>query len=427
VKHKVQVAVANFADVARIGPLVGVSIDAINATVISAPAPVLVIEGQHRRRAAETKLVLASAAAASAGTGPLVGLDWEPWFTPHNFNWNGGTMTSEAIPSVGRYTSIDILPMLQHLAWIEAASIDFLFVDWSNNLWGKTAWAQRNPNVQEIVNATQLTMGVYASERARRLAAGDSAGAASVPKFAFLLGFDNGPNTTQAAIYEELDFIRDAMMLNDSVGIDSFVVAPQSDAPGAPMLPLAVIFDGSGRDHSTWSHPDFALRFMASQLQGRPTLGTKEQYWSWMDGAPAPVIARRPDGSAEAATATSAYFAGAGWIGAGAAGHAGGATLVVTVLSIWADTGNQGPVCSEGSPGCDHSVATGPSPANLSFVLVNQWNEFAGQANGQGYGPNHDLYVDSYSAELTNDMEPTDLAACAYRRPNTTCGGYGYR
>lgn len=63
----------------------------------------------------------------------------------------------------------------------------------------------------------------------------------------------------------------------------------------------------------------------------------------------------------------------------------------------------------------------------MSFVLVNQWNEFAGQPNGGGYGPHHDDFVDSYSSELTNDMEPTDLAACGYKRPNITCGGYGYR
>lgn len=77
------------------------------------------------------------------------------------------------------------------------------------------------------------------------------------------------------------------------------------------------------------------------------------------------------------------------------------------------------------------------------FLFVCQWNEFAGellflllmvapfigfagtgQANGQGYGPNHDDYVDSYSAELSNDMEPTSLTACAYARPNTVCGGW---
>ena len=61
------------------------------------------------------------------------------------------------------------------------------------------------------------------------------------------------------------------------------------------------------------------------------------------------------------------------------------------------------------------------------FLLICQWNEFAGQANGGGIGPNHNIYVDSHSPQLSNDIEPTSLTTCAYKRPNKTCDGYGWQ
>jgi hypothetical protein len=65
---------------------------------------------------------------------------------------------------------------------------------------------------------------------------------------------------------------------------------------------------------------------------------------------------------------------------------------------------------------------------------VHQWNEFAGQENGQGlpvdYWGQHpektaktsEAYGDEYNVQLSDDIEPTDLHACTYRG----CGGWGY-
>ena len=49
------------------------------------------------------------------------------------------------------------------------------------------------------------------------------------------------------------------------------------------------------------------------------------------------------------------------------------------------------------------------------FIEIHQFNEFAGQPEGHGYGPNKDVYVDSYSVELSDDIEPVSLTAPAYR------------
>jgi len=56
------------------------------------------------------------------------------------------------------------------------------------------------------------------------------------------------------------------------------------------------------------------------------------------------------------------------------------------------------------------------------FVAINQWNEFFGQKEGQGYGRDHYQYMDEYVLAHSDDLEPTQLDGCAYRG----CGGWGY-
>ncbi|MGH7193804.1 MAG: hypothetical protein ACREJM_09765, partial [Candidatus Saccharimonadales bacterium] len=60
--------------------------------------------------------------------------------------------------------------------------------------------------------------------------------------------------------------------------------------------------------------------------------------------------------------------------------------------------------------------------ARPKFIQVHQWNEFAGQKEGQGSGPQHRVYVDEYNLPFSDDLEPTQLHGCAYRG----CGGWGY-
>jgi len=50
-------------------------------------------------------------------------------------------------------------------------------------------------------------------------------------------------------------------------------------------------------------------------------------------------------------------------------------------------------------------------------VLLHQWNEFTGAPNGSEW------YGDSYTVELSDDMEPVSLTADGYRGDS---GGWGY-
>lgn len=332
----------------------------------------------------------------TSSSGPQVGMYWEPWFTPLNF---GGWPVAEAIPVTGTYESSQPLMARVHALWMMRAGVHAVGIDWTNNLWSKTDWSQRDPNVQELINDTQLAMGVWGGMRATE--------GLAAPGAVLLLGLDNGPVASVNAINGELDFMRDALLTNVSVGASGFLADPTTGQP------VVAIFDGTGADHSTFQRAPWSIRWMASQLQNDPQWASQLGYWTWMDGVAAPIITpRHSDPSrAEAATAASAYFAGGGWLGSDAAGKRGGATLFNTFSSILARAGRD----SSGTA------------AAIDFLWVNQWNEYAGQGNGQGYGPNKNIYVDIYSSELGNDMEPTDLRACGYARPGVACGGYGWR
>jgi hypothetical protein len=116
--------------------------------------------------------------------------------------------------------------------------------------------------------------------------------------------------------------------------------------------------------------------------------------WSWMDCTMPQVT--HFDGKPESVTVNVGHFGPDGWIYPPAQGQRGGATLVETF-----------------------QVAMEARPLVLQF---HQFNEFAGQPEGQGHGPNHDHYYDSYSSELNDDIEPTSLSAPAYRGT----GGWGF-
>jgi hypothetical protein len=55
------------------------------------------------------------------------------------------------------------------------------------------------------------------------------------------------------------------------------------------------------------------------------------------------------------------------------------------------------------------------------FLIVCQWNEFAGAPDGSP------SYADSYNVSLSNDMEPTSLTECGHvRKGDRACGGWGF-
>ncbi len=121
----------------------------------------------------------------------LVGMEWEPWFTRTNDIWT----LAEAVPLVGLYDSFNPLVVLQHAYWMVDAGVDFIVVDWTNNLWGVPHWADRGVYAQELINATTFTIAQY--DRLRRAGV-------PVPKVVLLLGLDNGAAEPVGCLMEEV-------------------------------------------------------------------------------------------------------------------------------------------------------------------------------------------------------------------------------
>jgi hypothetical protein len=305
----------------------------------------------------------------------LVGMQWEPWFTPRNAFWQ----TAQAVPSVGFYDSYNRDVIRQHVLWFADLGVDFIMPDWSNHIWGKQHWSERPPATNEIIHATNLLLETLADMKQEGIPA---------PKVVLMPGLSNGPPAAMTAVNEELAWVHDAWVKNPR--FDGLWL----DFDGKPLI---VILDcgtvarkeATPVDESLWT-----VRWMSTQLQKshHEELG----YWTWMDGSARPVVTYR-DGKPEVVTPTPAYFGDGGWLYPQARGRRGGTTYIESFKTAM-----------ESRP---------------RVILLHQWNEYAGQPEGQGYGDKHDVYVDSYSVELSDDLEPVSMTADGYRKDT---GGWGY-
>ncbi len=305
----------------------------------------------------------------------LVGMQWEPWFSPSNANWS----TAQAVPVMGFFHSWDRDVTRQHMIWMVESGVDFLVVDWTNHLWGKEHWNERGPHANEILHATQMALDVLAEMRDEGI---------PVPRVVLYPGLNNGPATTTTAVNEELDWI-----------YHTYVRNPRFAGLFLEYLekPLVIIHNGGGPKALDGQEPideeQFTVRWHSSQHDTNHL--NEEGYWSWMDGSLEPMLTTY-EGEPEALTVSVAFFDGRGWTGPGAFGRRNGWTYVESFRS---------------------ALRHRPK-----FIEIHQFNEFAGQMEGQGYGPDGDLYGDSYSVELSDDIEPVSLSAPGYRGD----GGWGY-
>ena len=305
----------------------------------------------------------------------LVCIQWEPWFTPSNAYWQ----TAEAVPVVGYYDSYNRDVLRQHILWFMELGIDFIMPDWSNHIWGKQHWDERPDSTNEIIHATSLLLEQLARMKQEGL---------PVPKVALMPGLTNGPPTTMTAMNEQINWVYNAWVRNPRFA------GLWQDYDGKPLVVILDTAVAAPKEKIPVDESHFTVRWMSTQLQM-----TKHEdlgYWSWMDGSLRPVVTYR-EGKPEAVTVTPGYFAEFGWTGDKARGRRGGSTYIESFKT---------------------AIET-----HARVVQVHQWNEFAGQAEGQGFGPNHDRYVDTYSVELSDDLEPVSLTAPGYRGDK---GGWGF-
>lgn len=334
----------------------------------------------------------------------LFGMQWEPWFCHGIRSWR----TAQAVPLVGFYESYNRDVIRQHILWMMDLGVDFIFPDWTNHIWGCKHWDERKDGVNAIVHATTLTLEVLAEMRAEGL---------PVPQVVLFPGLSNGPPATMEALNEELAWIYHTYVRNPRfeglwleydgkplmVVLDTGAIGDKrgraKDSFKIPFFKQTLGLSETELDAFREAQPEvdnryFTVRWMSSQND--TTHHHELGYWSWMDGSIDPPVTYY-QGEAEAATVSVGFFGALGWSKAGGHGRRGGATLLETFNPVF-----------------HHKP---------KFVFLHQFNEYSGQAEGHGYGPEKDIYVDTYSVELSDDMEPVSLTSPGYRGDQ---GGWGF-
>jgi hypothetical protein len=314
--------------------------------------------------------------------GTLIGVQYETFFTPHNV---GSWDTAEAIPILGKYSSYDVKVMRKHEEWFEYLGVDWLLLDWSNMLWTEPKWEEHTAATKELEDTTDLLFKTYSQlEKEGR----------HPPRLVIMLGLQNGPPVPKGS--ERLNGIIDWTTKN-------FLDKPEYKNlwlyyHGRPLLTIlfnvGLSCEDISKQTSSVRAPDWTVRWMGSQLQ---TTGVEKcGFWSWMDGTIRQVVTHT-EGMAEEVVVTPSCF---------------------PPPKLWLDAHTVGR--DHGTPYIESwKVAFESQP---KFIQIHQWNEFAGQKQGEGYGPEHDIYGDEYNLELSDDLEPVQMDKCAYRG----CGGWGY-
>jgi hypothetical protein len=342
---------------------------------------------------------------AASDDGHLFCVQWEPWFIPGPGSWT----SAEAVPIVGFYDSYNEDVIRQHVLWFMDLGVNFIMPDWSNHIWGKKHWNEIGDGARAIVHATTCFLEVLAKMRDEGI---------DVPKVAIMPGISNGPPATMIALNEQLDWIYQNYVLNprfkglfqDYDGKPLMIIldigalgSKKGTAKSAFRVPffeqtLAMKeqeLDAFRKAQGPIDDSHFTIRYMSSQNQ--ITRHHELGYWSWMDGQMEPMVTYF-NGKPEAITVTPAFFEPLGWTAANSYGRRGGTTYLESFK---------------------YALKSKPR-----VIFLHQFNEFAGQAEGHGLGKNHDIYLDEYSTELSDDLEPVSLTASGFRDSTRGWGFY---
>jgi len=339
-------------------------------------------------------------------SGSLIGMQYENFFV-HDLptGANGGLSgsgpfypvvnweTAEAIPILGKYDSYNVDVIKKHTEWFNHLGIDWILIDWTNMLWSTPPWEAHTGGTKDLEETADLFIKTYAEmdRQGKR-----------VPRLVFMLSPGNGGTAPDG-------FAR----VNTII---AYLKSHYFDRPeyknlwlyygGKPLLTLLYyVPDGQcaavQKGENSIVAPGLTIRWMGTQLQNNH--GESCGMWSWMDGTIRQVVTRR-DGKPEETVVAPACFR----MDIAKDGPTGG----------WRDPSATGR--DHGAPYIESwKVAFENRP---KFIQIHQWNEFAGQKDGEGGGPKHDFFGDEYNVEFSEDIEPTQTGAVSYRDR----GGWGY-
>ena len=292
----------------------------------------------------------------------LIGMEYETWFGPGYAQWGH----EEAVPILGHYSSLDPRVLRQQTLWFDQMGINFVELDWTNNLTKPFPDAP----ARECIASNNVLFHLYAHMRQH-------------PKIVFLMGPEHNYWLNHTTAYtgpwfeKQLNYVY-AHYINNPKYKNIYL-----HYLGKPLLLLYL--NGPRFAHPpVVRDPRFTIRYVGAWLQY-----TREQrygVWSWYDQKATPTFYH---GKAEALTVASGYPAisspGKGlnnWLSP----DAGGKNYGETYRTQW-------------------RVADQYRP---HFLFLCQWNEFEPP--------------DQYSVNLSNDMEPTLMSELGSHRPS----GWGF-
>lgn len=346
-------------------------------------------------------------------------MQWEPWFCWGIRSWH----TAQAVPLVGFYEAYNRDVLRQHFLWMIELGVDFILPDWTNHIWKCKHWDERSNGVNAIVHVTTLALETLAEMKAEGL---------PVPKVALFPGLSNGYPATMEALNEQLNWIYHTYLRNPRF---AGLWQEYEGKPLMVVLDTGAVGDKRGTAESAFRIPFFkqtlelseaeldAFRAVQGPVDDRYTVRWMSSqndttrhhelgYWSWMDGSIDPPVTYKSEeaetassamaessasSAAEAVTVSVGFFGAQGWKHPSAGGRRGGSTLLETF-----------------------QTALKHRPR---FVFLHQFNEFTGQPEGHGYGPDKSIFVDTYNVELSDDFEPVSLTAPGSRGDQ---GGWGF-
>ena len=287
--------------------------------------------------------------------GRLVGIAYTTWHV--NVPWKNTWGT----PTLGFYKSDDRKVIDRHARWLAGAGVDFVWVDWSNDIKYTFDKDKPNPTFDMIEGATTTLF----DEFARLRAAGEK-----TPNVSIFAGVTGSP---EAAADGRLQKKADQIY-------EQYVANPKF----APLVqqylgkPLLVVYVNTPSPFQTgvppWTDPRFTVRWMTGYVTQQANLRdgevSKFGYWSWEDrGAQTYSV---HDGHPEAMVVVASYREDKGNPKADAPGiPAAGRDNGKTFLKQWGRAREIGP----------------------AIVTVVSWNEWH-----RGEQP---------SAEVSKDIEPS--------------------
>jgi hypothetical protein len=199
----------------------------------------------------------------------LVGIAYSTWHVTPNWHSAWGT------PSLGFYASDDRAVIRQHARWLADAGVDFIWIDWSNNIKYTFDPAKKNPTFDMIEGATHLIFDQYADMRAH---------GHKTPNISIFAGVTGAPESAfDGRLQKKVDQI-----------YTQYVADPKyrslmQDYLGKPLLVIYVNTPSPYQQGTPqWDDPRFTVRWMTGYVTQQPALRTEDGiskfgYWSWED------------------------------------------------------------------------------------------------------------------------------------------------